>query len=121
MIKGQNPKCAASFARQDNSPQKIPNAVAMPTSAFLYPGGHVEKHTLVFYAICGKILLKGQILGRNKNRCKKPWSMNGAAVRDDELILWGIEAIPQIYYFTLNCSKTMLLYQSTPKTLIRNL
>ncbi len=42
---------------------------------------------------------------------EKSRSMNGVAVRVYELILWGIEATPQIYYFKLlKCLKTIRVY-----------
>ena len=39
--------------------------------------------------------------------------MNGVAARDDELILWDIDAIPQIYSSTpLNRIKTKICYRT---------
>ena len=91
------PKVAILWLRKRIRPQKMSQTTAMPKSSFLESGGHFWKNGLLFWAICGKLFSRlcsgGKSYGSyacfERYRC-----VNGVAVRDGELILWGTKAMP---------------------------
>ncbi len=78
-------------------PQKISQAAAMQKYIFLDRGGPFGRHGLLFWGLYGKLFFKGFIMGKKYGKSadfEKYWGVNGVAVRDGELILWGMKAMP---------------------------
>ena len=93
-------------------PQKIPQGVAMQKYTFLDQGGYFGRHGLLFWGIYGQLFFKGWITGKIGWKLCGFWSYrgkSGVAVKDGELILWGMKAMPYTLYFNdLNHIKTSL-------------
>ena len=82
-------------------PQKIPQGVAMQRYKVLDQGGHFGRDGLLIWGICGKLCFEGWIMGNSDGQYagfKRYRGKNGVVVRDGELILWGMKAMPYILY-----------------------
>ena len=69
----------------------------MQTYIFLDRGGPFGRHGLLFWGLYGKLFFKGFIMGKYDGKYagfEKYRGVNGVAVRDGELILWGMKAMP---------------------------
>ena len=78
-------------------PQKIPQGVATQKYTFLDQGGHLGETVYLSEAYVGSYFLRVGLWGKSDGKYagfKRYRGKNGVVVRDGELILWGMKAMP---------------------------